>query len=139
MPIQKQKEDMRAEENLKSKSLYKVFLLFLKCIPFVLALGNVLNTIFSYFCIELVFLTYMSSIGIIPMLFMYLAAYVFRFCIYHRIFLDYTSLSTCITIYDYYIGIPIVDAGIMTLQLALFFIAIVVALITHLKQKKHDT
>ena len=139
MPIQKQKEDMRAEENLKSKSLYKFFLLFLKCIPFVLALGNVLNTIFSYFCIELVFLTYMSSIGIIPMLFMYLAAYVFRFCIYHRIFLDYTSLSTCITIYDYYIGIPIVDAGIMTLQLALFFIAIVVALITHLKQKKHDT
>jgi hypothetical protein len=139
MPIQKQKEDMRAEENLKSKSLYKVFLLFLKCIPFVLALGNVLNTIFSYFCIELVFLTYMSSIGIIPMLFMYLAAYVFRFCIYHRIFLDYTSLSTCITIYDYYVGIPIVDAGIMTLQLALFFIAIVVALITHLKQKKHDT
>lgn len=139
MPIQKQKEDMRVEENLKSKSLYKVFLLFLKCIPFVLALGNVLNTIFSYFCIELVFLTYMSSIGIIPMLFMYLAAYVFRFCIYHRIFLDYTSLSTCITIYDYYVGIPIVDAGIMTLQLALFFIAIVVALITHLKQKKHDT
>lgn len=139
MPIQKQKEDMRAEENLKSKSFYKVFLLFLKCIPFVLALSNVLNTIFSYFCIELVFLTYMSSIGIIPMLFMYLAAYVFRFCIYHRIFLDYTSLSTCITIYDYYVGIPIVDAGIMTLQLALFFIAIVVALITHLKQKKHDT
>lgn len=139
MPIQKQKEDMRVEENLKSKSLYKVFLLFLKCIPFVLALGNVLNTIFSYFCIELVFLTYISSIGIIPMLFMYLAAYVFRFCIYHRIFLDYTSLSTCITIYDYYVGIPIVDAGIMTLQLALFFIAIVVALITHLKQKKHDT
>lgn len=139
MPIQKQKEDMRAEENLKSKSLYKAFLLFLKCIPFVLALSNVLNTIFSYFCIELVFLTYMSSIGIIPMLFMYLAAYVFRFCIYHRIFLDYASLSTCITIYDYYIGIPIVDAGIMTLQLALFFIAIVVALITHLKQKKHDT
>lgn len=81
----------------------------------------------------------MSSIGIIPMIFMYLAAYVFRFCIYHRIFLDYTSLSTCITIYDYYVGIPIVDAGIMTLQLALFFIAIVVALITHLKQKKHDT
>lgn len=139
MPIQKQKEDMRVEENLKSKSLYKVFLLFLKCIPFVLALGNVLNTIFSYFCIELVFLTYMSSIGFIPMLFMYLAAYVFRFCIYHRIFLDYTSLSTCITIYDYYVGIPIIDAGIMTLQLALFFIAIVVALITHLKQKKHDT
>lgn len=139
MPIQKQKEDMRAEENLKSKSLYKAFLLFLKCIPFVLALSNVLNTIFSYFCIELVFLTYMSSIGIIPMLFMYLAAYVFRFCIYHRIFLDYTSLSTCITIYDYYVGIPIVDAGMMTLQLALFFIAIVVALITHLKQKKHDT
>lgn len=70
---------------------------------------------------------------------MYLAAFVFRFCIYHRIFLDYTVVSTIITVYDYYIGIPVTDAGIMTLQLVLFFVAIVVALMAHLKQKKHDT
>lgn len=62
---------------------------------------------------------------------MYTAAYVFRFCLYHRIFLDYAVLSTLITIYDYYIGIPVSDAGILSIQLVLFFIACVIALIVH--------
>ena len=44
-----------------------------------------------------------------------------------------------VTVYDYYIGVPVTDAGIMTLQLVLFFAACVVALIAHLKHKKHDT
>lgn len=66
---------------------------------------------------------------------MYLAAFVFRFCVYHRIFLDYTVVSTAITVYDYYVGIPVTDAGIMTLQLTLFFVACVIALISHLKHK----
>jgi hypothetical protein len=69
---------------------------------------------------------------------MYLAAFVFRFCIYHRIFLDYTVLSTCITIYDYYIGIPITNAGLVTLQLGLFFVIILIALILHLKEKRRE-
>lgn len=69
---------------------------------------------------------------------MYLTSYIFKFCIYHRIFLDYTVVSNILAIYDYYIGIPITDAGIMTLQLVLFFIAIVIALIAHIKEKKHD-
>lgn len=130
---------MLVEENLaQRKSLYKIFLFFLKLLPFILALCNVVNTIASYFTIELVILTYVSSVGLLPMIFMYLAAYVFRFCIYHRIFLDYTTISTGITIYDYYTGIPVTDAGIMTLQLVLFFIAIVIALIAHIKEKKHD-
>ena len=130
---------MLVEENLaQRKSLYKIFLFLLKLLPFILALCNVVNTIASYFTIELVILTYISSVGLLPMIFMYLAAYVFRFCIYHRIFLDYTTISTGITIYDYYIGIPVTDAGIMTLQLVLFFVAIVIALIAHIKEKKHD-
>ena len=66
---------------------------------------------------------------------MYLAAFVFKFCIYHRIFLDYTVISTVITMYDYYIGIPVGDAGIMTVQLVLFFAAIVIATIFHLRDK----
>ena len=130
---------MVAEGNLKSKSLYKAFLLLLKFLPLIMALCNVANTVLAYFCIDLVILTYICSVGFLPLIFMYLAAFVFGFCLYHRIFLDYTTTSTCITIYDYYVGIPVTDAGIMTLQLVLFFVACVVALIAHLKHKKHDT
>lgn len=130
---------MAVEENLKSKKLYKAFLLLLKLLPFLLALVSVLNTVLSFFAIDLVILSYIGSVSLLPLIFMYLAAFVFRFCIYHRIFLDYTVVSTCITVYDYYIGIPITDAGIVTLQLVLFFIVCLVALIAHLIHKKHDT
>lgn len=130
---------MAAEENLKSKRLYKAFLLLLKFLPLLLALVSVLNTVLSFFAIDLVILSYIGSVSLLPLVFMYLAAFVFRFCLYHRIFLDYTVVSTLITVYDYYIGVPVTDAGIMTLQLVLFFAACVVALIAHLKHKKHDT
>ena len=130
---------MAAEENLKSKRLYKAFLLLLKFLPLLLALVSVLNTVLSFFTIDLVILSYIGSVSLLPLIFMYLAAFVFRFCLYHRIFLDYTVVSTIITVYDYYIGVPVTDAGIMTLQLVLFFAACVVALIAHLKHKKHDT
>ena len=130
---------MAVEENLKSKGLYKAFLFLLKLLPFLLASISVLNTVLAYFSIDLVILTYLGGISLLPVLFMYLAAFVFRFCIYHRIFLDYTVVSTIITVYDYYIGVPVTDAGIMTLQLVLFFAACVVALVAHLKHKKHDT
>lgn len=130
---------MDVEENLRSKKLYKAFLLFLKTLPFLLATVSVLNTVLSFFAIDLVILSYIGSVSLLPLIFMYLAAFVFRFCVYHRVFLDYTVVSTGITVYDYYIGIPIVDADLITLQLALFFIACVIALIAHLKHKKHDT
>ena len=130
---------MAAEENLKSKRLYKAFLLLLKFLPLLLALVSVLNTVLSFFTIDLVILSYIGSVSLLPLIFMYLAAFVFRFCLYHRIFLDYTVVSTLIAVYDYYIGVPVTDAGIMTLQLVLFFVACVVALIAHLKHKKHDT
>ena len=129
---------MLVEESSVRKSLYKVFLLLLTFLPFLLALVSVLNTVLSYFCIDLVILPYIGSVSLLPLIFMYLAAFVFKFCIYHRIFLDYTIVSTGLAVYDYYIGIPITNTSIVTLQLVLFFIAIVIALIAHIKEKKHD-
>ena len=37
--------------------------------------------------------------------FMYIAAWVFQFCIYHRMFLYYILVTDLVNIYDYYIGI----------------------------------
>ena len=126
---------MAAEETLRNKNLYKVFLLVLKFLPFALSLILILNTVLSFFCVDLVILSYIGSVSLLPLIFMYLAAFVFKFCIYHRIFLDYIVVSTALTVYDYYIGIPVYDAGIMTVQLVLFFVAIVIATIFHLIDK----
>lgn len=127
---------MIKEEKLRNKYLYKIFLIFLKIIPFLLAFISVLNTVLSYFAIDLVVLSYIGSVSLIPLIFMYLAAFVFKFCIYHRIFLDYTVVSNCLAVYDYYIGIPISATGAITIQLCLFFITLVIALWFHLKEKR---
>lgn len=128
---------MVVEERLKSKTLYKFFLFFLKIIPFLLALTSVINTVLAYFSIDLIILSYLGSISLIPLIFMYLAAFVFKFCIYHRIFLDYTVISNGIAVYDYYIGVPISATGIISIQLLLFFVALVIALVFHLREKKN--
>lgn len=128
---------MVVEERLKSKTLYKFFLFFLKIIPFLLALTSVINTVLAYFSIDLIILSYLGSISLIPLIFMYLAAFVFKFCIYHRIFLDYTVISNGIAVYDYYIGVPISATGIISIQLLLFFVALVIALVFRLREKKN--
>ena len=121
------------------KNLYKIFLIIIKFIPNILAVIKMCSLILNYCKITTFTLTCLGGTSIITLLVLYLISYVFKFCGIHRISLHYVSLIYVITVIDYYIGIPIVDAGMVTLQLALFFIAIVVALITHLKQKKHDT
>lgn len=137
--ILKLKEDTVVEENLRSKSLYKFFLLLIKYLPFTIAFCTILDTVLSYYCIDLPIITYISGISLLPLIFMYLASYIFRFCIWHRIFLDYTVVSTLITIYDYYIGIPITDCCIVTLHLVLFFITITIALMLHLHHLHYDS
>lgn len=128
---------MVVEENLKSKSLYKIFLIILKVLPILLAICAVLNTLLSYIGIDIILLSFIGGISFLPLLFLYISAYVFKFCIYHRIFLDYAVVNNVINIMDFYWGIPATDLAMLSIQMILFFIAIIVALIAHLREKKY--
>ena len=96
-------------ENLRSKLLYKIELRLLKIIPMILAFTALLNSILSYFNIDLYILSYIGGISIFTMVFLYLSSYVFKFCEYHRMFLHYVVVTWIINTIDYYIGIPIND------------------------------
>ena len=96
-------------ENLRSKLLYKIELRLLKIIPMILAFTALLNSILSYFNIDLYILSYIGGISIFTMIFLYLSSYVFKFCEYHRMFLHYVVVTWIINTIDYYIGIPIND------------------------------
>ena len=101
--------DMTAEEKsrLASKRLYKVTIGALKIIPMLLSLCALLNTIFSFYWIDTDILSHIGGISILPLAFLYLVSYVFRFCTYHRLFLDYLFVTDILNIVDFYIGIPI--------------------------------
>ena len=81
----------------------------LKVIPMLLALLALVNMLFSFAGIDVTFLSMIGGISVFPLLFIYLASYVFRFCEYHRMFLHYIVANNAITLFDYYVGIPIGD------------------------------
>lgn len=88
---------------------------------------TLLNAVLSYFDVDCFVLSYIGSVSVLTLLFMYLSSIVFRFCVYHRMFIHYTLVNWVLNIVDYYIGIPISDRSMFILYmiiagLFLFFI-----------------
>ena len=127
---------MVTEERLKSKILYKVQLYLLKVIPMGMAFICLLNTILSYYNIDLEFLSYVGSCSILMVVYLYISSYVFRFCEYHRMFLHYIVLNTAINTYDMYIGVPLSDRGIFILYLSIAGIFLFIILYLYVKNHK---
>lgn len=131
---------MAVEESLRSKTLYKVKIGLLKIIPMVLAGIYLSNTILSYFLdIDLIILSYIGGISLLPLIFLYLSSYVFRFCIYHRVFLHYITINELILILDTHIELPISDLEYFCLQMSIFGISLFLFLYLYVKSNKGPT
>lgn len=120
-------------EKSLSKVKYKLILIIVKYIPFLIAVGNVLNSFLSYYNYDCRWLNYTIGLSIIPTIFIYLVADVLRFCNYHKVFLHYTVLITIINWIDNYIGIPVSDTVYCLIGITLFCIASFIALYLHLQ------
>ena len=95
---------MAVEEKLKSNS-YKIELVIIKALPFLLAVLYLITTILDYFNINSTIVNYIAMFCLY--LFLYITSYVFKFCEYHRMPLHYIVLINILSIYDVYIGIPL--------------------------------
>ena len=85
-----------------NKLLYKTTVIVLKILPMLLAFITLLNSILSYFNIDLVILSYIGGVSLITILFIYIASYTFKFFEYHRILLHYIVNALWTTIVTYY-------------------------------------
>ena len=65
---------MVAEARLKSKNLYKVELYLLKIMPMVIALAYLVNTVSSYFGVDIPILASIAGMSLIPLIFMYISS-----------------------------------------------------------------
>ena len=126
---------MVVEERLKSKMLYKIELLLLKTIPILIALCSMSNSILSYLDIEVVILNYIGGVSILPLIFLYLSSYVFKFCEYHRMFLHYLLITDIINVYDYHIGFPLDDLEYLCLHMIVTAISLFIILYLYMKKK----
>lgn len=126
---------MAVEVNLKSKALYKIQLYLIKVIPMVMAFICLVNTVTSYFDIELPILAYIASNSVLTIVFFYISSYVFRFCMFHRMFIHYNTLMWLLNIYDMYIGIPVNDRELLSIYLIIT--TVFMFIILHIYVKSH--
>lgn len=129
-------EGMAVEEKLKSK-LYKIELVLIKALPFVLAMLYLLTTILDYYQINSTIVNYIAF-GLLY-LFLYVSSYAFRFCEYHRIPIHYIVLVNIISIYDVYVGIPISTYRLMQLYVIITYVFIFLTVYMYVKDNKRVT
>lgn len=122
---------IRMEEKLSLK-LVKIFRIYLKLIPIVLATLSFLNCVVAYFGFEFKLLAHAFMFFLIS--FIYVASYVLKFCEYHRMLLHYIVVIYIINCIDYYIGIPFNDTEILITTFILTFIMLVITLYLKLKR-----
>lgn len=120
----------------KSYLLQKSVVYSIRVIPMLLALTAVLNTTLSYFDIVAPILSYIGGVSILPLAFLYLASYAFKFCAYHRMFLHYVTVNWALNIYDYYIGIPVSNKEVIMIYCILICIFMFLILYYHQKCRK---
>lgn len=129
---------MVMEERLRSKLLYKIELFLLKIIPMLMAVCSACNSILSYFDIEVVIINYIGGVSLLPLIFLYLSSYVFKFCAYHRVFLHYLLFTDIINIYDYHIGIPLDNLEYLCLHMIVTVISMFIVLYLYMNRKKKN-
>lgn len=126
-------------ENLRSKTLYKIFLVSLKYIPIMIALTYMLNTALCWMGIDCAVLSNIAGVSLFTWVFMYVASDVFSFCIYHKLFLWYILVTDIINITDYYIKIPMSTYTLLEMHSIIIGITLFIILYLYVANNKKLT
>lgn len=125
---------MGVEEESR-ENRHRVVLIFLKFIPIITAACYMVSTICNYLGYNIEALSNIGGMSLLTWLFVYLTSVLFKFCIYHRMFMWYILLDDSINIIDYYWKIPISTDNI--LMLYNIFIGILLFLILFIYVRNH--
>ena len=94
-------------------------LITLKVIPMLLALSAIVGMSLDFLGRDSSLFSFIGGVSFLPLLFLYVASYVFRFCEYHRMFLHYVVANNFLTYIDYYVGIPVSDKTLFMIHVIL--------------------
>lgn len=122
-----------------NKLYYKLFIIVLKYIPLLIALCYVLNTVTAVFGIYIEPLSNIAGMSLLTWIFFYIATYVFKFCIYHRMFLWYILIDDLLNIIDYYYELPIETSNLLMIHNSIIGIFLFIILYIYVKNHKKST
>lgn len=129
---------MGVEASLRSKHLYKIELYLLKIMPMLIAIIYLMNTVLSYYDIIVPALSYIGCLSFIPLIFMYISSYVFRFCSYHRMFLHYIVINDTFNLVDYYYTLPISDWELFIVHMSIAGISLFIILYLYVESHRQN-
>ena len=90
------------------------------------------------FDIDTYIITYSVFTGIVPVIFLFVASIVFKFCEYHRIYLYYIVINEILNIIDY--NTTLIDNSSMYIRIhvILFFLATILTTIMYIYAKQNS-
>lgn len=118
-----------------NKVLYKLEIYLLKILPFILAIACWLNTCLCALDITIPIFVELATISFIPLLFLYISSYAFKFCEYHRIPLHYVTINKIISYIDYHFILNVSDFNFILVNTIIFGIFIIMYVIFKLLNK----
>ena len=132
MEVKSQRETpINAEEGLRNKLLTKGVLYSVKIIPILISGIYLLNTVLSYCGIDWEGFSYIVQFLFIG--FIYIASLRFHFCVYHRLFIHYITLTLVLNIIDYHWGLPLSDRNLFLMYMIITGVFLFLVLYYHQK------
>ena len=125
----------KAENSVRRK--HKFFLLAIKYLPYLIMVIEVVRTFSCIFGKQEVVLSYIGGTSYLVLLFMLLTSFAFDFCSYHRVPIYYILTNNTLTLWDFYVGIPVSNAGILDINLVLVGSTVLLMTLLYCKEKKH--
>lgn len=102
----------------------------------VIALCYVLNTVTAILGIYIEPLSNIAGMSLLTWIFLYIATYVFRFCMYHRMFLWYILVDDLLNIADYYYELPIETGNLLMIHNSIIGVFLFIILYLYVKSHK---
>ena len=103
----------------RDRLLKRVNIWLLKVLPMVISAMYLLHTGLALIGKDFPPLKYLGGISLIPLLYIYISSLVFKFCIYHRLFLYYIFVYNIIKIVNYYLDFPHSDKMVIWMDLGI--------------------
>lgn len=122
-----------------NKLLYKLEIISLKFIPYILAILCFINTILLNIKVFVPVINAIGFVSPIVLIFLYISSYTFKFCEYHRIPLHYVALNNIFNTIDYWFQFTITDYNFILIHSSIFGIAAILCGILKIsKNRKHE-
>ena len=100
-----------------------------------LALSAMTGMFLDFFGIDNYIFSFFGGVSVLPLAFIYIASFVFGFCVYHRMFLHYVVANNVLTYIDFTVGIPIDNYMLFCMHIFLIGLFLFLVLFFYRKER----